>query len=545
MKTVFRLLVVLAALLFGTVACEQGKFEAVPLLPQLRSVQVETAAVEILSGSSLEVAFSVDNTDFTFDLTSDVALSSQAEEFSLTQVRSLGNGRYAATLSDSGKGEEYEHSVRLGVREKAGTDTFVYSSSFMVRIQRVAPGFLIPETGLPMVYIDTENGAAITSKVDYVSAALSIRSDGGEFDLDEVACSVRGRGNTTWWWPKKPYLIKLDKKESVFGMPKHKRWILLANFLDRTMMRNMVSMKVSSMTNLAWTPHCEPVELVLNGKHRGNYLLIEQVRVDKNRVNIKEMTEQDNSGEAVTGGYLLECDFHYDNEVQWAEPHGGCVEWGPEGGIPFGIKYPDSEDLTDAQVAYIKQYVFDTAEALYGPDFADPDKGYAHYLDVDSFVDYWIVFEVMGNHELGNPGSVYMHKDRGGKLVAGPCWDFDWGVLSYETSPQGKTGLINGKAIWYARLFEDPVFKEKVRKRFQELLPQLETIPDYIDALQARLSESAKYNFRLWDPAEDASMNGGYIINGDENMSFEDAIKRLKENYNIRLTVMSQELNVN
>ena len=447
-----------------------------------------------------------------------------------------------AVLTDKGISDEYEHTVKLGVREKAGEESFVLSSAFTIRLRRVAPGILIPETGLSTVYIDTENGMPIRSKEEYVTASLSIHSIGGKYDMENVSCSVRGRGNTTWEWPKKPYLIKLDSKEKVFGMPKHKRWILLANFMDRTLMRNMVSMKVSSMTNLAWTPGYEPVELVLNGIHKGTYLLIEQVRVDKNRVNITEMKPEDNTGDAVTGGYLLECDFHYDNEVQWIDEHGGCVQRGSQNGIPFGIKYPDPEDLTTAQLAYIKKYVSDAAAALYGPDFTDPEKGYAKYIDVDSFVDYWLVFEVMGNHELGNPGSVYMHKDRGGKLVAGPCWDFDWGVLSYRTSPQGKTGLINGKAIWYARLFEDPAFAEKVRKRYQELLPKLETIPDYMDALQKQLAESAKYNFRLWNPAEDASMNGGQIINGDENKSFEDAVKLLKENYKIRLSVMSEQL---
>ena len=399
---------------------------------------------------------------------------------------------------------------------------------------------VIPETGLPTVRLSTKSGSLIQSKVNFVPATLSIQTAEGTTDLAQVDCSVRGRGNTTWEWPKKPYLIKLESREKLLGMPKHKRWILLSNFMDRTLMRNLVSMKVSSMTRLDWTPHCEPVELVLNGRHWGSYLLIEQVRVDKNRIDITEMTREDVSGEALTGGYLLECDFHFDNEVQWPELHGSCVQWGS--GIPFAVKYPDPEDLTQEQLSYIKQYIYDTAEAIYGPDFADPEKGYAKYIDVDSFVDYWIVFEVMGNNELGNPGSVFFHKDRGGKLVAGPCWDFDWGVLSYAVSPQGRTGLINGRAIWYARLFEDPAFKEKVRKRFQELLPQLETIPDYIDALQAQLTESAKYNFRMWNPAEDASQNGGWIINGDENMSFSDAVKLLKENYKLRLSVISQSL---
>ena len=524
---------VLAAL--ALLACEKE-----PEVPQpvLRSVQVQAPVVDISKNETVEVLFSVEDKDFTFDLVRDVVLYPLSNAFIMTHVRSYGEGQYAALVTDNGVVEEYETTVRLGIREQG--DAFVFSSDFTIRLLKPEPPKAVPETGLSAIYINTENGVAITSKEDYVAATLSIESSGGAFDMDPVACSIRGRGNTTWWWPKKPYLIKLDKKDGLFGFPKHKRWILLANFMDRTLMRNMVSMKVASLTGLAWTPRCEPVELALNGVHKGTYLLIEQVRVDKNRVNVTEMTAEDNADEAVTGGYLLECDFHYDNEVQWVDNHGKCNQM--ESGIPFGIKYPDPEDLTTAQEAYIKNYVYQAAEALYGEDFTDPEKGYAKYLDVDSFVDYWIVFEVMGNHELGNPGSVYMHKDRGGKLVAGPCWDFDWGVLSYRTSPQGKTGLINRNAIWYARLFQDPAFGEKVRKRFQELLPQLETIPDYMDALQKQLSESAKYNFRMWNPADDASQNGGKIINGDENMSFDEAVKLLKENYKTRLSVMSQKL---
>ena len=127
----------------------------------------------------------------------------------------------------------------------------------------------------------------------------------------------------------------------------------------------------------------------------------------------------------------------------------------------------------------------------------------------------------MGNHELGNPGSVFMHKDRGGKLVAGPCWDF---------------------AIWYGRLRQDPVFEAKLKARFQELLPQLETIPDYMDECERLLTESAKLNFAMWNPAEDASQNGGWIINGDENMTFHDAVARLKTIYKERLQVIPTKL---
>ena len=211
-------------------------------------------------------------------------------------------------------------------------------------------------------------------------------------------------------------------------------------------------------------------------------------------------------------------------------------------GIPFGIKAPDPDEITAAQVQEGKDLIARAAAAIYGPDFRDPEKGYAAYIDVDSFIDYWIVFEVMGNHELGNPGSVYYHCAPGGKLKAGPCWDFDWGILSYNTSPQARNGLINRGACWYALLFEDPTFAARVRTRFNELLPQLRTIPAYIDETEKLLELSARENFKLWNPAEDASMNDGRIINGDENLTYQNAVARIRSIYEERLTVIQNKL---
>ena len=526
------------------VACSE-KEEPAGNDPVVRTVLVESSDLEILPGGNAVLAFTVEDKEASF-LEVKLLLDGgrEPEEFSLLEiVRGVERGSYQAVIQDAGLGQNYDRDdVHIAILQRSpstGNDYYVQSSAFRVFSEAYPPGTV--HTGLPVVYVDTQGGQGIYSKEEYVKASLKIRGAGQYDGLDEVACDIRGRGNTTWYWPKKPYLIKLDEKQSIFGMPKHKRWILLANFMDRTLMRNLVSMKVASMmSHLAWTPGCVPVELVLNGKHMGSYLLIEQVRVDKKRVAVTEMTPEDNVGDAVTGGYLLELDFHYDNEVQWTDPHGHNNQWG--NGIPFGVKYPDPEDLTPQQLTYIKGYISETANTLYGNDFKDPDKGYAQYLDVDSFIDYWIVFEVMGNHELGNPGSVYMHKDRGGKLVAGPCWDFDWGVLSYNTSPQARTGLVNGSAIWYGRLRQDPAFEARLKARFNELLPKLETIPDYMDECEKLLTESAKLNFAMWNPAEDASQNGGNIINGDERMSFHDAVARLKANYKERLQVIPGKL---
>ena len=515
---------------------------------RLRSVTVTETALVLPEGGQALLHFRVQDPDYPLDLRvgdsrGQVSVSlfdGNAPQFvRLTEVRpDAVPGAYVAVLQDRGENNFLED-IYLRVRSAEGEVVTAPRVSVQGSAYREKEKLLV-DTGLPVVIIDTQGGKAVASKDTYVPGTVRIQGVGDWEGLAETGCEIRGRGNTTWYWPKKPYLLKLNEKQHIFGMHKHKRWVLLANFMDRTLMRNLVSMKVASMTRLAWTPGCVPVELVLNGRHMGSYLLIEQVRVDNHRVAVTEMTPEDNAGDAVTGGYLLELDFHYDNPVQWIDPNGHNQQWG--NGIPFGVKYPDSEEITLQQLAYIKNYVAEAANTLYGKDFLNPETGYAKYIDVDSFIDYWIVFEVMGNHELGNPGSVFMHKDRGGKLVAGPCWDFDWGVLSYNTSPQARTGLVNRKAIWYERLMQDPAFKSRLKSRFEELLPQLETIPAYMDECEKLLTASAALNFRMWNPAEDASQNGGHIINGDENMTFHDAVARLKSIYKERLRVIPANL---
>ena len=515
---------------------------------RLRSVTVTETALVLPEGGQALLHFRVQDPDYPLDLRvgdsrGQVSVSlfdGNAPQFvRLTEVRpDAVPGAYVAVLQDRGENNFLED-IYLRVRSAEGEVVTAPRVSVQGSAYREKEKLLV-DTGLPVVIIDTQGGKAVASKDTYVPGTVRIQGVGDWEGLAETGCEIRGRGNTTWYWPKKPYLLKLNEKQHIFGMHKHKRWVLLANFMDRSLMRNLVSMKVASMTRLAWTPGCVPVELVLNGCHMGSYLLIEQVRVDNHRVAVTEMTPEDNAGDAVTGGYLLELDFHYDNPVQWIDPNGHNQQWG--NGIPFGVKYPDSEEITLQQLAYIKNYVAEAANTLYGKDFLNPETGYAKYIDVDSFIDYWIVFEVMGNHELGNPGSVFMHKDRGGKLVAGPCWDFDWGVLSYNTSPQARTGLVNRKAIWYERLMQDPAFKSRLKSRFEELLPQLETIPAYMDECEKLLTASAALNFRMWNPAEDASQNGGHIINGDENMTFHDAVARLKSIYKERLRVIPANL---
>ncbi len=380
-------------------------------------------------------------------------------------------------------------------------------------------------TGLPVVSINTPGKQEVWSKDRWVEHSTLWLDGMGRFDdIEGVEVAIRGRGNSTWGYPKKPYALKFTEKQSVMGMPKHKRWVLLANYMDRTLMRNRVAFFLAAQTSLAWTPKCEFVELVLNGKHLGQYLLCEQVRVDNDRVAITEMTPGDNSGDAITGGYLLELDFHFDNMWQWWSAYG----------IPFSVKFPDEEDLTSEQLGWIQNHINEVEEVLYGSNFADATLGYAQYIDVQSFVDYWLIYEICVNHELANPGSVYLSKDRVGRLVAGPVWDFDWGTFSYNASPAAQWGLFMTHAWWYDRLFQDDAFRALAAERWQLLKPKFMEVFEFIERERGYIKRSWGVNFGMWSIDT--------TINGDETLTFDEAVDRMVDITHERMEIIDRGL---
>lgn len=374
---------------------------------------------------------------------------------------------------------------------------------------------LVNFTGLPIINIHTDDRGPVTSKEDWKSAKITINGVGHFDDLAESVVNIRGRGNTTWGWPKKPYALKFESKTEVLGMPKHKRWVLLANAMDKTMLRNRMALRISEQTSLAWTPRNEYAELFLNGRHLGTYLVTEQIKVDKNRVNITEMSPSDNEGEALTGGYLFELDFHFDNEKQWRTPRN----------MPFAIKSPDEDELTAEQFAWAQEYIKNLEALIHSKEFLDPETGYMNYVDRQSFVDYWIIYEVCLNHEIGNPGSVYMHKDRGGLLTAGPIWDFDWGTFSYNVSTWADGKLYLQGTLWYGRMFGDPEFKALAKERWADIYPRLRSLVEFFDQEADYLKWAAVKNFALWNPQD----TGG--VNGDELLPWSEAVARMRSIY--------------
>ena len=367
-------------------------------------------------------------------------------------------------------------------------------------------------SGLPMVFVETAGGKNIPAKwEDWLEGShVTIYNTDWTVDYDGPT-SIRGRGNSTWGYPKKPYALKLDSKAEILGMPKHKRWVLLANWMDRTLLRNRVSFNLAEMTDLAYTPRGEFVELFVNGKHMGNYLLCEQIKVDENRVNIDELDE----GE-VDGGYLLELDAYFDEAFKFRS----AIK-----GLPYMFKDPD--EVSTEQFDFLQGYINDLESALYD-DARFAAGEYEEYIDVTSFVDWWLVMELSGIWEPNHPKSCYMHKDKGGRLTAGPVWDFDW-----ETYVPMNWFRIKD-ALYYGRLFQDPKFRSVVKERWAKFSDDFRTLPDFIRSEAGYIRNSEKMNHRMWPITQ--------VVNQDEKLSFDDAVARMISAYESKLNWMDREI---
>lgn len=428
-------------------------------------------------------------------------------------------GQYRAIIEDTKKSAEYDEKAALVliIKDANGETVQISSNAFEVKGKNYEN---MPQTGLPVVILNTPDSKPITSKVDWLAdAKMTIVNPDMTIDY-QGTLSVKGRGNSTWTYPKKPYALKLDKKEKILGMKKHKRWCLMANWMDRTMMRNAVAFEISRSTELAWTPSGKFVEVVLNGKHMGNYYLCEQIKVDENRVNIAELDPSAIDGAGITGGYIFELDVYYDEVFKFRSARKN---------FPWMFKDPD--EVNEVQFNWVVNYVNEMEDALYdGEKFTN--REFVNYMNLESYIDWWFVNELTMNGEIGHPKSCYMHKDANGKMTAGPVWDYDWGTFT----PGGATSFRGKSGLYYPRLFADPEFVAMVKSRWAKFKPAFETkIPEFIEETKSQIEKSDAINAPMWPI-------GGSKPNGDESMIFDDAVDRLKTAYLTKLNWLDAQI---
>lgn len=366
--------------------------------------------------------------------------------------RQTGNGRVEFQLSSL---SHELFSYRVVVGEWKGAPGFVSAAADW------APAPYEPRKfGSPVMHISTENGAPITSKEDYVEGTMTL--GGATHSL-----RVRGRGNSTWLLPKKPFRLKLDTKASLLGMPADRDWALLANYGDHSLARNAVALGLGPRTGLAWTPRSSFVEVILNGQYVGSYQLIEHIKAADDRVDLSD------------DGLLLEVD----ERLEANGDNGFRTARG------FPIVYQDPDEPSSVAKAAFESYLAEFESVLYGEDFADPEIGYARYVNVDSFVDWYLVEELFKNVDADFYTSCWFTWDRG-KLTMGPLWDFDvssgfridfWPGYS---DPEG--WWVRGGPLpdivprphhqnhWVARMLQDPAFETRVVARWNQLEPAFE-----------------------------------------------------------------------
>ena len=356
------------------------------------------------------------------------------------------------------------------------------------------------------------------SKEDWLKDCKVFVCDTAGKHSDILIAKAKGRGNSTWEYPKKSYTLKLEKKEEMLGLPKHKNWVLLANYLDRTLLRNDVAFQVAKCTGLDWTPSGKFAELYVNDKHLGNYYFCEQIQVGKNRVNITEMKSEDIDENSITGGYLVELDNNYDEVNKFKSSIKS---------LPYMFKSPDDDVIKSEQFLYFQNYVNQLEAALYSDNWLET-RDYCKYIDIESFVDWWLVYEIAKNHEPNHPRSSYMHKDRNGLLKMGPVWDFDYGGWYGD-------GWWIKDAIYFDRLFQDPEFVKLVKSKWSEYKPRFDEIPQYIYHQSVKIKKSNDTNIKMWPIL--------YNNNGDAELSFKEAIERLSDVYAKRIEWLDVEIN--
>ena len=407
---------------------------------------------------------------------------------------------------------------------------------------------------LPVVYINTENGADVTSKDYYINGEMKIQGN-EQFNLETTKLydgkiEIKGRGNSTWGLPKKPYKIKLDSKTNLFSMGKNKHWVLLANYYDSSSLRNTLSYDLSGALDM---PQTETVHtgVVFNGKYVGTYQFCEQIRVDEKRVDVlnwddeaKNLSEivatkegldagdledylaenlgwttsgkfnyqgktylisnYDYTVPSINGGYLLELDSNYDEVSKFKT----------NSNQPLMFKAPEFTATNQDMMNYVKNYIQAYEDAVRSKDYHSTYEGnkvhYSELFDMDSLVDYWLVTELFFNED-GMKKSTYMYKDVDDKFHMGPIWDMDWSSGASQSAAiptnQWQTLYFPAYSIpgepqlqqWYRYLIKDPYFVSCVKQRYDEIRNnQIADMMDSIEDYRVYLKEAGIANSSIW-----------------------------------------------
>ena len=426
-------------------------------------------------------------------LTEDIPGVINKDTITLTIADTIDVSHLIATFSTNG------HSVFIGnVEQKSAVTINDFSKkisytvkadngterSYAIFIKRKIPDL---KQSVPHFYIQTENSTPVISKDDYVKATLKIEGLGAYEDY-EGATKIKGRGNSTWNYPKKPYRLKLNDAASLLGLSADKDWILLANYLDPTLMMNAIASETGQLLEMPYTNTMIPVDVTINGTYVGNYMFTEQKEVAPNRVDLEE------------GSVWLQLDSYYDEDYKFRSAAYN---------LPVMIEYPALADYAkadaDAALAKIQADFNAMEQAVSSVSF--PNNNYLDYIDAPSMVNYLIVYNLCQNEEINHPKSTYMYKHKDGKYTMGPIWDFDW-AFDYEDD-NIYFNTYNNPLFWanrpeagtnfFSRFIKDPVIKSLYKQQWSSFKTnKFPLLLQYLDEYAALIKDSQLRDYAVW-----------------------------------------------
>ena len=412
-------------------------------------------------------------------------------------------------------------------------------------------------TGLPVLYINTEVPMEDITKEVYVFGNMKlVYEDGTNFAYEfkkekngEKKEGIKGRGNSTWLMDKKGYAIKFDKKQSLFGLAEAKKWCIIANYADKTLLRNVyASLLANNIFNAEWNPSFHPVEVVWDGVYQGNYILCERNTVSAGRVDVQDISDYseenvesekfvDQNGDSVVnmydGGFILEID-EWKDAAYWFETE--------KAKAPVAMKDPDevSEDIQE----HVKTIVQTAENALYSDNFKDTVDGWRKYFDEKSVIDWFFVNEIARNHDAKDFSSIYKFYDPTDSMLHyGPIWDFDVG---FGNDGDGEVAAVTGWYIkngyWTTRMFEDSLFVHNVIARWNEKKEALDaSVQGMFLSMASEDSVSAETNFMKWDVlGKDIYHNSAGF---EERLTYQSEVEYMKAWLEERIAWIDNALN--
>lgn len=373
-------------------------------------------------------------------------------------------------------------------------------------------------TELPVIRIHIPV-SSITDKKTYRKTKFDIYrlgSDEGRWTASDAEIEIRGRGNSTWGLPKKPYRIKFPEKFSPIGLnhAKAKSWVLLAHDMDKSLLRNHLGFELSRIlfsssekyhdeAALDFTPCSQMVNVYSGDNYHGVYQMSDQMEVSKGRIDLDKLVAADGSDPVkITGGHLIETNIHHD------EPY--PVSFTSSKGIYMDHKYPKDDDMDISQYKYIEDFIRKAEAALYSSNFTDPVNGWRKWFDEKTLADFIIVKEFAG--DMDGYTSTYFYKRRGvDKIFFGPVWDLDKGWNNDKRTPHGNTltqlmiygGFYMPPYInpdWFHRFWQDAEFRKFVGRRWASKKEQLKSkVLSELDEKPKQMRKAIAANFSIWD----------------------------------------------